>query len=53
MPIAAAPIGRLTQKTNSQFTCSTRKAPSDGPSTAETPNTPDTMPCTRARSAGV
>ena len=52
MAIAATPIGRLTQNTSCQLTCSTRNAPSDGPSTAATPNTLDTRPCTWARSVG-
>ena len=52
MAIAAIPIGRLTQNTSCQLTCSTRKAPSDGPSTAAKPNTLDTRPCTCARSVG-
>jgi hypothetical protein len=52
MPIAAAPIGRLIQNTNGQSPYCTINAPSDGPITAETPNTPDSKPCTRARSAG-
>ena len=31
MMMAATPIGRLTQNTSCQLTCSTRKAPSNGP----------------------
>ena len=53
MAIAAAPIGRLTQKIADQPTCSVSTAPSEGPTIEATPNTLDSRPCTRARSVGV
>ena len=51
--IAAAPIGRFIQNTSGQAPYCTIKAPSEGPITAETPKTPDSMPWTRARSTGL
>ncbi len=42
MTKVAAPIGRLTQNTKDQLTCSTTKAPNVGPMTAATPNMPET-----------
>lgn len=51
--IAAMPMGRLIQKMTDQCRLVTMKAPSSGPMTAEKPQTLESQPWTRARSAGV
>ena len=47
------PIGMFTQNTTDQETCWIRKAPREGPTTAETPKTEETRPWIWARSDGV
>ena len=53
MMTATTPIGTLIQNTSGHANCVTRTAPSPGPTIAAKPQTLESQPWMRARSAGV